>query len=135
MQLKMKKCFYIISLLFFFKVNGQENKKLYIVLDENKECSIKELKKSNSQIISVINSKTDSLVIEQNEMKIIYIKKKDFNNLNGENKINICELLNVGLNNYLNKVENKKIYLLIKCKRKYKIIEVDNLTYYEKGQD
>jgi hypothetical protein len=49
--------------------------------------------------------------------------------------IDACELINLKPKVYLNRIENKNIYVLIEKNRKYKVLEIESVSLYLKPQD
>lgn len=112
-------------------MNAQNTEKVFILFNESKECKLEKIKTDNT-IKYILKNKSDSLVMQKTKAKVKYIKKEKVDRMN---KIDACDLIALGIRRYLELIENKKIYLLSKCKTKFETIEVDSLTFYEKAQN
>lgn len=129
----MKKYISILSLFLFVEMNAQTNEKLFIIFNTDEKCSLEKIKIDKTQTKYVLKSKSDSLVMQKIEVKSKYIRKKEVEN--NRNKINACDLIAQGIKKYIELIENKKIYLLVKCKSNFEIIEIEDLIFYEKSQN
>ncbi len=127
----MKKYIYILSLFLIFKMNAQNTEKVFVLFNESKDCKLKKIKTDNT-IKYILKNKSDSLVMQKTKAKVKYIKKEKVDRMN---KIDACDLIALGIKRYLELIENKKIYLVSKCKTKFETVEVDSLAFYEKAQN
>ena len=129
----MKKYIFILLLFLFVEMNAQMSEKLFVIFNTDETCSLEKIKIDRTQTKYVLKSKSDSLVMQKTNVKSRHIRKIEVEN--NRNKINACDLITQGIKKYIELIENKKIYLLVKCKSKFEIIEVEGLIFYEKAQD
>lgn len=120
----MKLIIYILSCFLSIQLFSQEKEKLYIISNS----------KENFNNRFVIKKDSDSIVLikKSNSEKYCIMKRKMGTNLI---IINEQDLIKLSIQDYIKLIENRNIYLLFDNNKKYEVVEIDGISFYEKPQD
>jgi succinylglutamate desuccinylase len=130
----MKKGILLFFLLSWVNFYCQSKDTVYVRFIAGKNCSLKQFTDKKRHTAFWIKNQTDSiLLVKTNPGKDACLDKK---HLSKKSRVlNACEYLNFNIKDFESINANKIIFVLIEKKKKYKMIKIDEITYYERSQN